>query len=64
VVERIDKGKRGCTIERSSVIQGSGDAHRCLVDIGDAEIDFSHDGLDPHNSGDEGRVRRPSVSAV
>lgn len=43
MVERIDKWKRGGTIKRSSVVKGCSDAHRCLIDIGDAEIDFSHD---------------------
>jgi hypothetical protein len=53
VVERIDEWKRGCAIERSSVIQRCSDAHRCLVDIGDAKIDFSHDDSIRTIAGDE-----------
>jgi hypothetical protein len=43
VIEGIDEWKRGGTIERSSVVKGSGDTHRRLIHIWDAEIDFSHD---------------------
>lgn len=48
VVQRVDERQCRGAIESSSVIQGSGDGHRCLVDIGYAEIDFPHDG--PPNS--------------
>jgi hypothetical protein len=44
VVEGIDEWERRGAIEGSAVIQGGGDAHRRLVDIWDAEVDFSHDG--------------------
>lgn len=43
MIEGIDEWKRGGTIERSSVVKGSGDTHRRLIHIWDAEIDFSHD---------------------
>lgn len=55
MVEGIDKWEGRCAVECSSIIQGGGDAHRCLVDIWDAEIDFSHDGVGgPHNHGERG----------
>jgi hypothetical protein len=55
VVEGIDEGKCRGTIEGSAVVEGRGDAHRCLVDIRDTKIDFSHDGVVPHDR-DEGRI--------
>jgi hypothetical protein len=45
MVERVDEWEGRCAIECSSIVEGSRDAHRCLVDIGDAEINFSHDGV-------------------
>lgn len=42
VVQGVDEGEGRGAIERSAVIKGGGDAHGCLVDIGDAEVDFSH----------------------
>jgi hypothetical protein len=62
MVERIDKRQRRRAIEGSAVIQGCSDANRCLVDIGDAEIDFPHDGVVPHNRGE--RRRLPSSMGV
>lgn len=44
MVEGVDQGEGRCTIKRPAVIQGSCDAHRCLVDIRDTEVDFSHFG--------------------
>jgi hypothetical protein len=43
VVEGVDEWEGRGAIEGSAVIQGGGDADRGLVDIRDAEIDFSHD---------------------
>jgi hypothetical protein len=43
VVQGVDEREGGGAVEGSAVIQGGGDADRGLVDIGDAEIDFSHD---------------------
>lgn len=43
VVERVDEREGGGAIEGSAVIEGSGDANGGLIDVGDAEIDFSHD---------------------
>lgn len=47
VIERIDEREGGRAIECSAIIQGSGDADGCLVDIWDTEIDFPHDGVVP-----------------
>ena len=55
MVERIDERQRRRAIESSAVVQGGRDADRCLVDIGDAEIDFPHDGVVPHNRGERRR---------
>jgi hypothetical protein len=43
VVERIDERQGRSAIESSTVIQGGRDAHGCLVDVWDTEIDFPHD---------------------
>jgi hypothetical protein len=45
VIEGIDERKSGGAIECSTIIQGGGDADRCLVDIGNAEINFPHVGM-------------------
>jgi len=45
MVERVDEWESGCAIECSSIVEGSRDAHGCLVDVWDAEINFSHDGV-------------------
>lgn len=42
MIERIDEWEGRCAIEGPPVIQGGGDAHRRLVDIWDAKINFSH----------------------
>lgn len=42
MVERVDQGQGRCAVERTAVVEGRGDAHRRLVDVGDAEIDFPH----------------------
>lgn len=51
MVERIDERQCRGAIESSAVVQGCSDPHRCLVDIRDAEIDFPHDSVVPHNRG-------------
>ena len=45
MIEGVDEWEGRCAIECSSIVEGRGDSHRCLVDIGDAEINFSHDGV-------------------
>lgn len=42
MVEGIDERQSRRAIERSPIVQCCGDANRCLVDIWDAKIDFSH----------------------
>lgn len=42
MVERVDQRQGRCAVERTAVVEGRGDAHRRLVDVGDAEIDFPH----------------------
>lgn len=42
MIERVDQRQCRGAIEGTSVIQGSGDAHGRLVDVGDAEVDFPH----------------------
>lgn len=64
MVERIYQRKCRGTIERSSVIERSGDAHRCLIDIGNAEIDFSHDDSDRKVAVLKGRFCGSGVLAV
>lgn len=54
MIQGVDQGEGGCAIEGSAVIEGSGDAYRCLVDIRDAEIDFSHVEVVPQYRGVEG----------
>ena len=54
MVQGIDQGKGRCTIKCSAVVEGRSDAHGCLVDIRDAEIDFSHVELIPQYRGVEG----------
>ena len=54
MVQGIDQGKGRCAIKCSAVVEGRSDAHRCLVDIGDAEIDFSHREVLPRCRGVEG----------
>ncbi len=49
VVEGIDQRQRRRAIEGSTVIQRRGDAHRRLVDIRNAEVDFSHRGDGPQS---------------
>ena len=56
MVERIDERQGRCAIEGPAVIQGRCDADGRLVDIGDAEIDFPHDGVVPLNRGERRRV--------
>lgn len=51
MVERIDERQCRGAIKSSAVVQGCSDSHRCLVDIGYAEIDFPHDGVVPRNRG-------------
>lgn len=49
MIEGIDKGKCGGAVEGPSVVQSGGDAHRRLVGVGDAEVDFPH-GVDAKRS--------------
>ena len=59
MVEGIDKRQRGCAIEGSAVVQSSRNSDGSFIDIGNAEIDFSHDEFGPHSCG---RKRRYSSS--
>jgi len=63
MVERIDERQGRRAIEGSAVIQGCCDTDRGLVDIGDAEIDFPHDGVVPHNRGERRVSSSMGVSA-
>ena len=51
MVEGVDEREGGGAIEGSAVVEGSGDADRGLVDIGDAEVDFSHVDESPRSCG-------------
>lgn len=42
MVEGVDERQSRSTIEGSSIIQSSSDAHRRLVDVGDTKVDFPH----------------------
>jgi hypothetical protein len=42
VVERIDEREGRGAVEGTAVVEGGGDADRCLVGIRDAEVDFTH----------------------
>ena len=61
MVERIDERERRRAIEGSAVIQGCSDAHRSLVDIWDAEVNFPHDGVVPQIAVKGGGCLRQSV---
>lgn len=56
MVEGVDEWERRRAIEGSAIVQGCRDADRCLIDIGDTEVDFPHDGVDPHNRGERRRL--------
>ena len=43
MIERVDERQRRGTVEGPAVVKGGRDAHRRLVDIWNAEIDFPHD---------------------
>lgn len=43
MVERVDEGESRSAVEGTAVVQGGGDAHGRLVNIGDAKVDFPHD---------------------
>ena len=43
MVERVYERQCGSTIQRATIVESGGDAHRCLVDIWNAKVDFSHD---------------------
>ena len=45
MVQRVYEGEGGGAVERPSVIEGSGDADRGLVCIGNAEVDLTHDAV-------------------
>ena len=42
VVERVDERERRCAVEGTAVVERRGDAHRRLVDVWDAKVDFPH----------------------
>jgi hypothetical protein len=44
MVERIDQRERRGAVERSAVVESRRDADRRLIDVRDAEVDFSHGG--------------------
>lgn len=52
MVEGVDEREGGGAVECTAVVEGGGDAHRRLVDVGDAEVDFPH-----------GRMRFPMTHA-
>lgn len=66
MIQGVDERQCGGAIESPSVIQGSCNPHRSLIDIGNAKIDFSHDEAGPLRCATRkgGYVRQPSVSAV
>lgn len=45
MVKRVNEGERRGAVERSTIVQSGGDAHRRLVDVRDAEVHFPHFGL-------------------
>lgn len=45
MIKRVNQGQGRRAVEGPAVIQGGGDAHRRLVDVGDAEVDFPHFGV-------------------
>ena len=45
MVEGVDERQRRCTVESPTIVESRGDAHRRLIDVGDAEVDLPHDGL-------------------
>jgi hypothetical protein len=58
MIEGIDERQGGGTVECSTIVQCSRDADRCLVDIGDTEVNLPHDVDAPHNCDDQRRRRR------
>lgn len=42
VVEGVDEGEGRRAVQCTAVVEGGGDAHRRLVDVGDTEVDFPH----------------------
>jgi hypothetical protein len=42
VVERVDERERRGAVEGAAVVEGGGDANRCLVGVRDAKVDFTH----------------------
>lgn len=42
MVQRVDEWKRRSTVKSPSIVEGGGNANGGFVDIGYAEIDFSH----------------------
>jgi len=51
MVERVYEWEGGCAIKSSAVVQSGSDTDRGLVDIGNAEIDFSHFEEGPRSCG-------------
>lgn len=44
MVKGIDERQGGGAVESPAIVKGGSDAHRRLVDVGDAKVDFPHDG--------------------
>lgn len=44
MVEGVDERQGRCAVESPAVVESRGDAHRRLIDVGDAEVNFPHDG--------------------
>jgi hypothetical protein len=42
MIQRINQRESGRAIESPSIIKGSSDAHRRLVDVRDAKVDLPH----------------------
>lgn len=42
MIEGIDQRQGRGAIQGSAVVESRGDAHRCFIHIGDAEVDFPH----------------------
>jgi len=45
MVERVDQGQCRGTVKSSTIVESSRDAHRRLVDVGDAEVNLPHSGV-------------------
>lgn len=45
MVKRVNERKGRCAVKGTTVVESRGDAHRCLVDIGNTKINLPHDGV-------------------